>query len=74
MRNLISFFLFIQFLIKGPALLCYNDSVFTKEDFESIRRIENSRKYDKPLKIGKFGLGFNSVYHLTGENKYIQKL
>ena len=55
-------------------MLCYNDSVFTEEDFESIRRIENSRKYDKPLKIGKFGLGFNSVYHLTGENKYIQKL
>ena len=64
----------IQYLIKGPALLCYNDSVFTEEDSESIRRIENSRKYDKTLKIGKFGLGFNSVYHLSGEHKYIQQL
>jgi hypothetical protein len=26
---------------------------------------QRSEKNDKPLKIGKFGLGFNSVYHLT---------
>jgi sacsin len=51
--------------LKGPALLAYNDRQFETADFESIRNIEKSEKFNKPLKIGKFGLGFNSVYHLT---------
>jgi sacsin len=50
---------------QGPALLVFNDSKFDESDFQSIRQIEKSEKYDKPLKIGKFGLGFNSIYHLT---------
>ncbi len=58
----------IQIIFKGPALLVFNNSKFEEEDFESIRQIEKSKKYDKPLKIGKFGLGFNSIYHLTGKN------
>ena len=59
------------FLFKGPALLAYNNSIFDDSDFQSIRNIEKSEKYDKPLKIGKFGLGFNSIYHLTG--KYLKR-
>ena len=47
-------------------MLAYNNSIFEEIDFQSIRQIEKSEKYDKPLKIGKFGLGFNSIYHLTG--------
>ena len=49
----------------GPALWVYNDAVFTKEDFENIRRLNACTKESDTTKIGKFGLGFNAVYHLT---------
>ena len=49
----------------GPALWVHNDSVFTKEDFENIKKLNAATKASDTTKIGKFGLGFNSVYHLT---------
>ena len=49
----------------GPALWVYNDAVFTKEDFKNIRRLNACTKESDTTKIGKFGLGFNAVYHLT---------
>jgi len=55
----------VQF--QGPSLLVYNDAVFTKEDFKSIQRIGDSLKKtsDTKTKIGRFGIGFNAIYHLT---------
>ncbi|CAB4295974.1 unnamed protein product [Prunus armeniaca] len=50
---------------QGPALLAYNDAVFTEEDFVSISRIGGSSKHGQASKTGRFGVGFNSVYHLT---------
>ncbi|KAK1566595.1 hypothetical protein Q3G72_001766 [Acer saccharum] len=50
---------------QGPALLAYNDAVFTEEDFVSISRIGGSTKHGQAWKTGRFGVGFNSVYHLT---------
>ena len=50
---------------QGPALWVYNDAVFTKNDFENIRRLNAGTKESDTTKIGKFGLGFNAVYHLT---------
>ncbi|CAM9688424.1 unnamed protein product, partial [Ectocarpus sp. 8 AP-2014] len=52
---------------QGPALLVFNDGVFTDTDFRSIQRIGDSLKKDtsKGGKTGRFGIGFNSVYHLT---------
>ncbi|XP_057525626.1 uncharacterized protein LOC130805043 isoform X1 [Amaranthus tricolor] len=50
---------------QGPALLAYNNSVFTEEDFVSISRIGGSKKHGQAWKTGRFGVGFNSVYHLT---------
>ncbi|KAG2569738.1 hypothetical protein PVAP13_7NG437900 [Panicum virgatum] len=50
---------------QGPALLAYNDAVFTDEDFASISRIGDSMKVAQTWKTGRFGVGFNSVYHLT---------
>ena len=50
---------------QGPALWVYNDAVFTKEDFENIRLLNAGTKQTDTTKIGKFGLGFNAVYHLT---------
>ena len=49
----------------GPALLFYNNAEFTEEDFENITKIAGETKINKPLKIGKFGVGFCSVYHIT---------
>ncbi|XP_071734151.1 uncharacterized protein [Rutidosis leptorrhynchoides] len=50
---------------QGPALLAYNNAVFTEDDFASISRIGGSGKQSQTWKTGRFGVGFNSVYHLT---------
>lgn len=51
---------------QGPSLIAYNDAVFTKEDWENIQKMQHSVKADDPFKVGKFGIGFNSIYHMTG--------
>ncbi|CAM4607993.1 unnamed protein product [Leuciscus chuanchicus] len=50
---------------QGPALYAFNDAVFTEEDWEGIQRVGRSIKQDDPTKVGRFGIGFNSVYHIT---------
>ncbi len=50
---------------QGQALFVYNDSVFTDQDFTNLCRLGASTKKELKDKIGKFGLGFNSVYNLT---------
>ena len=51
---------------QNESLLVYNNGVFTESDFESIQRIGSSlAKRDDVQKTGRFGVGFNSVYHLT---------
>ncbi|KAE9615782.1 putative transcription factor C2H2 family [Lupinus albus] len=50
---------------QGPALLAFNDACFTEEDFVSISKIGGSSKQGQSWKTGRFGVGFNSVYHLT---------
>ena len=51
--------------IQGPALCVYNDKPFTKKDLEGIQRLGKGGKRDSPEMTGKYGIGFNSVYHLT---------
>jgi len=51
---------------QGPALLAYNNAVFTDEDWNNIRKLKRSDKRSDPFKVGKFGIGFNSVFHITG--------
>ena len=53
---------------QGPSLLAYNDAVFTDEDWTNIQKLKRSDKRSDPFKIGKFGVGFNSVFHVTGRN------
>ena len=52
---------------QGPSLLAYNNAAFTARDFASIQRIGDSlkREESKGTKTGRFGIGFNSVFHLT---------
>lgn len=40
---------------QGPALLVYNNSIFTEEDFESISRVGGSKKRTQAGKTGRFG-------------------
>ncbi|XP_038062187.1 sacsin-like [Patiria miniata] len=49
----------------GPALWAYNDGVFSKDDITNICNIAAQSKKDQLDKVGRFGLGFTSVYHLT---------
>lgn len=51
---------------QGPALYSYNDAHFTDEDWQGIQMLGQSVKQKDPMKVGKFGLGFKSVFHLTG--------
>ena len=51
--------------IQGPALCVYNDKPFTKKDLEGIQRLGRGGKRDSAEMTGKYGIGFNSVYHLT---------
>jgi len=52
---------------QGPALVSANDAAFKEEDWKGIQRLQRSIKADDPFKVGKFGIGFTSVYHLTGK-------
>lgn len=49
----------------GPALWSFNNSEFSDSDFVNITRLGESLKRAEVDKVGKFGLGFNSVYHIT---------
>ena len=55
-----------DFYLQGPALYAYNDAYFTDDDWEGIQMLGESIKEKAVLKVGKFGLGFKSVFHLTG--------
>jgi len=50
---------------QGPALLFYNDSIFTENDFKALIKLGAGTKRESKEKIGKFGLGFNSFYNIT---------
>ncbi|KAM4608841.1 LOW QUALITY PROTEIN: sacsin-like [Polymixia lowei] len=51
--------------LQGPALCVYNNKVFSDADLKGIQQLGEGGKHNTPGKTGKYGLGFNSVYHLT---------
>ncbi|XP_071155498.1 sacsin-like [Mytilus edulis] len=55
----------LRHYFKSPGILIYNDACFKQEDWDGIITIYNSVKEKEPLKVGKFGLGFKSVFHMT---------
>ncbi|KAG0008619.1 hypothetical protein BGZ80_003236 [Entomortierella chlamydospora] len=50
---------------QGPALIIYNDAEFTESDFKALSKLGEGNKRGDSSKIGRHGLGFNSVYHFT---------
>jgi len=55
-----------MYIVQGPALYVYNDGVFSDDDWYSILMLNDSVKEKDPMKVGRFGLGFKAVYHMTG--------
>jgi sacsin len=51
---------------QGPALYAFNNAIFKPEDWVGIQNLMRSNKKSDILKVGRFGIGFNSVYHITG--------
>ena len=58
---------------QGPALLAYNNAVFTSSDLENICELAGGSKKSDPTKIGRFGIGFCSIYHLTDVPSFITR-
>jgi sacsin len=50
---------------QGQALWVYNDKPFQEKDFKNIIELGGKTKCLETDKIGKFGLGFCSVYNIT---------
>ena len=57
----------------GPALIVHNNKTFADDDFTNITKLAGATKQAKPLKIGKFGVGFCSVYHMTDAPSFISR-
>ncbi|CAG2239592.1 Sacsin [Mytilus edulis] len=54
---------------QGPALWVYNDAQFCEADLKNITKVEEATK--DLSKIGKFGVGFCSVYNLTDVPSFV---
>ena len=52
-------------MLQGPALMFWNDSIFTDNDLAGIQKLGLGSKRDDADKIGRYGIGFNVVYHFT---------
>jgi len=52
---------------QGPALMAWNDAVFSPSDVQNIAKIGQDTKLSRPDATGRFGLGFNSVFHFSGK-------
>lgn len=57
--------------LQGPALLFYNNAVFSEADFKSLASVGQGSKKEKLATTGRFGLGFNSTYHLTDTPTFV---
>ena len=56
--------------VQGPALLAWNNAKFKEEDWSNIGKLYQSNKMEDKMKVGRFGIGFQSVHHITGIYKY----
>ena len=54
-----------------PSLTVFNNKGFSKEDIKGIQKLSVGGKSNDQNSIGKFGLGFNSVYHITDAPTFI---
>ncbi len=58
---------------QGPALLAYNNAVFSDQDLDNICQLAGETKLKDPTKTGRFGVGFCATYHLTDLPSFISR-
>lgn len=58
---------------QGPALVFWDNKPFHESDFQNLCELGGAAKLDDRKKVGKFGLGFNSVYNLTDLPQFVSK-
>ena len=58
-------------LLRGPALLVANDGGFPDKDREALHKAIGGAKEDDVGKIGTFGIGLKSVFHLCEAFIYV---
>ena len=59
--------------LMGPALLFFNDAMFTDKDLEGIQSLSEGSKAEDAGKTGRFGLGFNSAYNVTEVPSFVTR-
>lgn len=59
--------------LMGPAMMVFNDQVFSDEDLESIQKIGMGSKSQSSSKTGRFGLGFNACYNVTDYPSFLTR-
>jgi len=58
---------------QGPAIWIYNDAEFSETDFINITKLNGATKEKDASTIGKFGLGFCSVYNITDVPSFVSQ-
>ena len=58
---------------QGPALIAYNNAVFSDQDLEHICELAGETKMKDPLKTGRFGVGFCATYRLTDVPSFLSR-
>ena len=58
-------------LLRGPALLVANDGAFPDKDREALHKAIGGSKEDDVGKIGTFGIGLKSVFHICEAFLYL---
>ena len=57
--------------MQGPALCVYNDKSFAPADYEGLQNLGIGSKRTSEETIGKFGIGFNTVYSVTDTPMFV---
>ena len=55
----------------GPALIASNNKPFAEKDYEGLKQLGTGSKRSDEDSIGKFGIGFNTVYSVTDTPMFI---
>lgn len=58
-------------LLRGPALLVANDGPFPAKDRDALHRALGGSKADDTGKVGRFGVGLKSVFHICEALVYV---
>ena len=56
---------------QGPALYVFNNATFSAQDYHNLSQIGQGSKRDKLSATGRFGLGFNAVYHFSDVPSFV---